>query len=581
MRSPAAQVSVERLGYCMTDGIAPAITAAALDIATDLLDTRAGGFHTSAIDPDRDYQRRINETIGPLFADVIEELFDDHIVLHTAILAKFPDPDSAMAGHQDWTMVDETRFRSLNLWCPLSDVSPANGALEIVPGSHRVLTAPRGSPHHPPTFANPIAGLADDAFHTLPLTVGQALVTDHGLVHRSAPNGSDELRIAIALGVAPREAQILHFFWHPDHRLERFRVPDPTWFRQAEMGRRPTGAESDGFVRCGGPTLDSAALAECSRAAASTGAPSRPWWRRLRGEDPAAAWPSVPPLEVVAGPDPVEPTRRLLPDPSDVPATFRDPRLQEQFARDGVVVVDLVDPELVAELRGAYDRLENPADVDGPLAEGFHTTIYDGRRSYRAEVFDLIRSTVEAGLDELLVDHHVFLANFFAKRPGAAAIAPHVDWTFVDEQAHSSVTVWLPLEATDLHNGTLGVALGSHRNVDFIRAVNYRDNDLHAAMSAGDDRSVSYSLSTGQAVLMDSRLLHFSASNNSDRLRLAAACVAAPRSAPLFHYWLDDAQTLHRLELDPEFYLQYRIGTDPRPADGVLEVRAAGPLTYG
>ncbi len=249
MRSPAAQVSVERLGYCMTDGIAPAITAAALDIATDLLDTRAGGFHTSAIDPDRDSTSGgSTRRSGRCSSDVIEELFDDHIVLHTAILAKFPDPDSAMAGHQDWTMVDETRFRSLNLWCPLSDVSPANGALEIVPGSHRVLTAPRGSPHHPPTFANPIAGLADDAFHTLPLTVGQALVTDHGLVHRSAPNGSDELRIAIALGVAPREAQILHFFWHPDHRLERFRVPDPTWFRQAEMGRRPTGAESDGFV---------------------------------------------------------------------------------------------------------------------------------------------------------------------------------------------------------------------------------------------------------------------------------------------------------------------------------------------
>ena len=77
------------------------------------------------------------------------------------LLVKWPGQDGAMGTHQDWTFVDERRFRSVTVWCPLVDVEQRNGALELLPGSHRILTHARCSPSLPETYQDPLAGLGD------------------------------------------------------------------------------------------------------------------------------------------------------------------------------------------------------------------------------------------------------------------------------------------------------------------------------------------------------------------------------------------------------------------------------------
>lgn len=249
--------------------------------------------------------------------------------------------------------------------------------------------------------------------------------------------------------------------------------------------------------------------------------------------------------------------------------TFRDDELQRRFETTGWVVTPLLEPGELDALLGEYRELEHHHERWLPFAEGFHTTIYDERDDYRISVGDAFDRHLAPALDRVLADHRIQFANFQVKLPGAEFLPEHIDWTFVDESRARSVTVWCATGAIDGSNGGLGVIEGTHERVDFIRAVNHRFYERHSAVAGPDAERTVLSLRPGEAVVFDNRLLHFSTPNRSDGPRLAASCVATPRSEPVVHYWFDDEEAAHRLEVDPEFWLHYRIGTDPRGVSGV------------
>jgi ectoine hydroxylase-related dioxygenase (phytanoyl-CoA dioxygenase family) len=148
-----------------------------------------------------------------------------------------------MPVHQDWTMVDETRFRSLSLWVPLCDVSVENGALAVLPGSHAVLTGMRPNPGGPPSLPNPVDGVGPLSITSVPMRAGSCLVFDHAVLHGSPPNTLDDPRIALVLAAAPRAAQLQHLWRRPDDVVERYEVADGEFFRHCTPGIAPMHPE--------------------------------------------------------------------------------------------------------------------------------------------------------------------------------------------------------------------------------------------------------------------------------------------------------------------------------------------------
>lgn len=301
-------------------------------------------------------------------------------------------------------------------------------------------------------------------------------------------------------------------------------------------------------------------------------------WRSLRSDPTPPARPSgAGPTDVVqtepasAVATPTEQAAVALGPPSAEPSarpTLRDPGLQAAFERDGYVVAQVLDPAHLAGLLEAYAALEHHHEDWLPFAQGFHTTLYDARQDYRAQVAEAFDCWVAPGLDKVLADHRVQFANFQVKLPGAEHLPEHVDWTFVDETRVRSVTVWTATHDMDEANGGLGVAPESHRLVDFDRAVNQRFYDRHAAAVASIAERRPVVLRAGEAVIFDNRLLHYSTPNTTDRPRLAASCVASPAEEPVYHYWFDEDERAHRIRVTPEFWLSYVIGSDPRRVEG-------------
>jgi hypothetical protein len=122
--------------------------------------------------------------------------------------------------HQDWNIVDESMFRSFNVWIPLVDLNQENGAIMVMPGSHNWIDTYRHSSI--PCAFSQVHSLLLEKMQTLYLKAGEALIYDHALIHASHENRSGEVRVACASGIKPKEAEML-FYWNNNGIIEEYK----------------------------------------------------------------------------------------------------------------------------------------------------------------------------------------------------------------------------------------------------------------------------------------------------------------------------------------------------------------------
>lgn len=263
------EAALADLGYVVVDLLQPEEVVVLLDAVEHVYVDERSGFHASNMSGTHTYRREVDRVVRPLIDAAVarQGLFVDHESFTASLLVKWPTEDSAFHTHQDWTMVDEERFRTVNVWCPLVDTDEENGAFAVLPGSHHVLRAIRCSPMPPTTYASPGWQVSHTDMVKIPVRAGQAVVFDHALLHSSPPNATPRWRPAVAAAYKPRAASLVHYYL-PDpagEDLEVFSV-DSTFFTDFDIGDRPWG-EVVGSARFVGDDLDLDALFRRSREA--------------------------------------------------------------------------------------------------------------------------------------------------------------------------------------------------------------------------------------------------------------------------------------------------------------------------
>jgi len=223
--------------------------------------TLARGWHADLFSDDLAYRSRVYEQVGPLLAPPVRDLLDRHrMVSLNFVVKEAASETSRVQIHQDWTVVDHSRFESANVFCPLIDTTVDNGWLVVVPGSHRPPCRISFAPHDQLRFE----GSWDDMvryMRPLPLKAGEAVIYNGRLLHGSPPNRTHQRRIALSAGFIPNEAAMRLYFSnsaHPD-RLELLELPDE-FFLTYRLGTRPTTAVSCGFIPLHNPPLTAAQL---------------------------------------------------------------------------------------------------------------------------------------------------------------------------------------------------------------------------------------------------------------------------------------------------------------------------------
>lgn len=209
----------------------------------------ASGFHATMYNGSEAYRRSVHELIEPVVAARLNRVLHGYrLRVANWVVKEAGKADSGVGFHQDWSFVDESRFRSINLWFPLMDVDTFNGCLQDVPGSHRISTAPRA--HFDRGRFDELGAVLRE-LHTVavPLQAGQGIFYDGALLHGSAENQTGHRRVAIGTVLVPEGAPMLHSFRISSYFVELYAADDEFFWRH------PPGAQPAGIPLTG--TMDS------------------------------------------------------------------------------------------------------------------------------------------------------------------------------------------------------------------------------------------------------------------------------------------------------------------------------------
>ncbi len=174
------------------------------------------------IDKNIAYKQAVFDVITEYFKPHVQKWLADYRPIIANYIRKKTDTGEVPL-HQNWAFVDEWKYTSVSIWCPLVDSSKANGTLEVVPRSHKRFGEFRG-----PMVSWELEGIKNEIINNylIPLNVkaGNAIILDDSIVHYSALNQTDELRLAIQLILVPEEAPSIHYHMNTKESMSKIEV---------------------------------------------------------------------------------------------------------------------------------------------------------------------------------------------------------------------------------------------------------------------------------------------------------------------------------------------------------------------
>ena len=238
---------------------------------------------------------------------------------------------------------------------------------------------------------------------------------------------------------------------------------------------------------------------------------------------------------------------------------FKDSQQQEDFEKNGYVVIDLIDKNIVDLLTSFYKNVEK-----NPLSSyGFHVSLDNEDTDQIRTISEYLIQTVRPDLDKYFQNHRIFTASFVIKDKNPMGIVPpHQDWTFVNENEYWSATIWCPLVDVNFENGALGVIRGSHLFYDHVRpspSSSYEPpfkNEIETIFPYLDILD----LKAGQAIVFNNKTIHGSPPNTVDQSRLAFGIGITHQEASIFHYYMlpdKEKKFIETFEVDPSFFFKY------------------------
>jgi hypothetical protein len=140
----------------------------------------------------------------PRVLDAVESVLGpDIMVWSSQWFPKFPNDKAFVSWHQDATYWGLTPPNVTTAWIALSQSTPQNGCMRVVPGTHKTLNLPQRETYGPDNMLSRGQEIAVEVNESqavdLILRPGELSLHHIGIVHGSGPNSSDSPRIGLAV----------------------------------------------------------------------------------------------------------------------------------------------------------------------------------------------------------------------------------------------------------------------------------------------------------------------------------------------------------------------------------------------
>lgn len=264
-KNKVLQAMLNEDGFTVVDFLNEAELKRLYEAYTRLHPDAVNGFYISVFSKDPDYRQAVDNIILAEMQRGIDHYFHNYKVHCGTFIIKGNDEKSTMKIHQDMTLVNESVYTSINIWIPLVDINKENGAIALLPRSHRLFKTYRGS-----SLPNIYDGMEASLYKImkpLSLKAGQAVIFDQSIIHFSQVNQSGQPRPVVNTLIMHRDADIQTCYRDKNSSRQEIEL-----FEQApdfmvnfhnfghDMFSRPAIGKSIGFVPYNFPKITPALL---------------------------------------------------------------------------------------------------------------------------------------------------------------------------------------------------------------------------------------------------------------------------------------------------------------------------------
>lgn len=190
--------------------------------------------------------------IARILSPILEKWFLPFAYNANHFIVKGANDSNTFRLHQDWNVVNETKYIAAHIWIALQDTDTENGALFVLRGSHRYFDNIRSG-------SCGIAFIEDTEtirkhITSLPVKAGEAIVYQQALFHGSHPNSTPDPRLACISSIRPQQASMVYYQQDLDKLIEHEISPEIllNQLSQLEKGSRPMATKSsiNNFYPC-------------------------------------------------------------------------------------------------------------------------------------------------------------------------------------------------------------------------------------------------------------------------------------------------------------------------------------------
>ena len=256
----------------------------------------------------------------------------------------------------------------------------------------------------------------------------------------------------------------------------------------------------------------------------------------------------------------------MIPMGASSQSVFRDRSRDASLFEDSFVVTPFLHADEVARLAEEYTA------VVGTDGSGIQIDFIRDDRALVRRLHDIVVPVLSERVAELFEDLVPVAASFVAKFPGDdSALFLHRDIPVNDERSGRCFTLWSPLVdvSPEAANGCLEVVPRSERLS--AAAMGPATPLLFAAYQPEfERRRRPVTMKAGEALVFDTRTLHGSPPNTSDRMRLAVGCALARRDLTLVRIHATGRRHRQVVSVDADFFIdRHPLDTWDRVPDGL------------
>jgi hypothetical protein len=148
-----------------------------------------------------------------------------------------PHATKGCSPHQDPTCVDETESYSMTVWISLCDMTPENGCMNIIDGSHlwgnihRSICVPWAFEKH--------ADFLWKYMKPVPTKAGDVLCFDVSTIHASTANTTEKTRLAMTVQTIPKKLQLISYYPSGKEKADVYAI-DKDYFIQESQYKKPS-----------------------------------------------------------------------------------------------------------------------------------------------------------------------------------------------------------------------------------------------------------------------------------------------------------------------------------------------------